>query len=175
MARKINIMLILVLGVTPSWGQNFLNISDPTDVDYQNIINPSAPQSPKPIAITDISEAMLLQPDEYQGAPEHQGHLAVLTLAPDQKANRHKYGLDAIPPKSNRKSEPKKQYAWYMEDRLWLERETNYARADAGVFTNAQRSCRPGTYVKFSHSLVQNLNFSIRMVADHYWVVAGPR
>jgi hypothetical protein len=172
MALEINIMLILVLGVTPSWDQNFLNIPDPTDVDFQNIINPSAYNFSGPMTITGISESMLSQPEEYRAIPEHQGHLAVLTFGPDRLANRQKYRLDATQRNKNSSSEPKKQYAWYMEDRLWLERKAEYLKEDAGD-TNALHNRRSGAYAKSLHSLIQSLNFSIRMVADHYRIVTG--
>ena len=173
MARKINIMLILVLGVTPSWGKSLLNISDPTDVDYQNIINPSAPQSLKPIATIDISEVMLLQPIEPKSNQAQREHLAIRILERDHKAKAHKYGLNPTPSNKGNSSEPEKQYAWYTDDQLLSEKEAPNVGKDMEGYTNSRRSHRPGTYAKLVNSIVRNLGSSIRMVGAHYWIVSG--
>jgi hypothetical protein len=47
---EINIMLILILGVTPFWDQSFLNTPDPTDVGFQNIAKPSTYNFSGPVA-----------------------------------------------------------------------------------------------------------------------------
>jgi len=169
MVCKINIMLIFVMGVTLSQDQGLFKISDPTDVDCQNFTYRFVTQLPKPASITNTSETMLLQPYEYQSIPEHKGHLVVLFSESDRKTNRQKYGLP--PQKSS--SEPKKQYAWYIEDPLRLEREDKYVNKDTAVYANSQFSHRPCTYAKSSYSLIQNLNSSIRRVGVHYWIVAG--
>ena len=175
MARTINIMLILVLGVTPAWSKSVLNISDPIKVDYHNIVDQFAHKLYEPASVTDIHEVMVLQSDESQSIPVHQGHLAVLTLDRDRKANRQKYGLNPIPSKKSNGGEPGKQYAWYMEDWLLSGKEASCVGRDMGGYPNSRRSHRPGTYAKFSHSIVQNLLSSIRMVGVHYWLVAGSK
>jgi hypothetical protein len=174
MANKINIMLILVLGVTSSWGQKLLYISDPMEVDIGNIVYQPAPQLPGPVSLTDVREAALLQPDWSQRIPIYQGRGAVFNLEQGRKANRLEYGLNTIPQKKSSDNESTKQYAWNIEDRLWLEKETNIKK-DTGVYPNAGRGHRQGTYVKFLHFMIQNLNSSIHRVGAHYWIVAGPK
>ncbi len=173
MALEINIMLILVLGVSPSWDQTFLNIPDPTDVGFQNIVRPSAYNFSGPVTNTGTSELMLSLPVEYQVSPAYRGHLAVLIFGPDRLTTGQKHRLDATRQNKNSSSEPAKQFAWYMEDHLWLESKAEYPKEDAEN-ANSLHNRRSGTYAKPLHSPVQNLNFSVRMVADHYRIVTGP-
>jgi hypothetical protein len=173
MALEINILLILVLGVMPSWDQTFLNIPDPTDVGFRNIVKPSAYNFSGPVTTTGTSELMLSQPGEYQDFPEQQGHLAVLLFGPNRLTSGKKHRLNSTRQNKNSSSEPTQQYTWYMEDLLWLERKVEYPKENTED-TNSLHNRRSGTYAKSLCSLVQNLNFSVRMVADHYRIVTGP-
>ncbi len=173
MAHKINIMLMLVLGVTPSWGKSPFNISDSTKVDYRNIVEQFAPKLSKPASITDIREVMLLQPLETKSTRAHRERLAVNTFERNHNATRLKYGLNPMPSKKGNNSEPGKQYALYMDDRLLSEKEAFYIGKDTEGYTNSRRSHKPGTYTKFLNSIVRNFGSSIHMVGVHYWIVAG--
>lgn len=173
MYLKINIILILALGVATSREQNVLKINDPTNVNHQSITYKSKPKLYLPITIKNIGDAMLIQPEELQAAPEYQGHFAGFAVEQNRNAIRQKYGLYVIPPK-NLNKEFQQQFAWYMEDRLQLEKQVNYVKADSGIYPDTHRSHRPGIYIKSRYSTVRNMNHSIRKIAPHYWIVAGP-
>ena len=170
---KINIILILALGVVSSREQNVLKINDPTNVNRQYITYKSEPKLYLPITTKNIDKAMLIQPEELQATPEYQGHFAGFLIGQNRNAIMQKYGLYVIPAK-NLNKEFQKQFAWYMEDRLQLERQVNYVKADSGVYPDTHRSRRPGIYIKSRYSTVRNMNHSIRKIAPHYWIVAGP-
>ena len=160
MARKINIMLTIVLGITPSWNKGFLSSTDHF-----------APKLSELSPVTNIRSVTLLQPDEHGSTRAHQEHLVALTFGRYHKTNRQKYGLDIVPLKKSNSSEPKRQYVWYIEDKLWLEKEANRVKEDTGVYTNSRHG--PTIYAKFPQSQLRSFNSSIRMIGVHYWLVTG--
>lgn len=174
MARKINIMLMLVLGVTISWGGGMFDISAPAKVDYRNIVEQFAPVLSKPYSITDIREVMLLQPID-KSPLTYRGLLAAGILKLDHNAAGPEFGVNTEPPKKSKSSEPEKQYAWYTEDRLFSEKEGPNDGKDMGIYTNPGRSRKPGTYAKLVNSIVRSLGSSIHMVGVHYRIVSGAR
>lgn len=165
MTNRINIMLLLVLGAIPSPGKNPWYISDPTDVDYQNTFGRPVEYFPMLLPYADI----LIQTKSDFSV--HEEDLVVLKLEQNQSVNGHRYQLNNIPSKEKHNiSEPQKQYAWYVEDWLWLENKTDSIKNDPGIFANTL-NLGLGTLAKMLNSTIQNFNFSIHIVGEHYRIV----
>ena len=123
MVRGIHIMLILVLSTVLSWSKNLFNIPDPVDVDCRDIVNKLVQNSFVSWRFEDLRGVMLRQTDESQDIRAADNVVMSISVW-HRKANNPKIydGRNTIPPKkSNNWTE--EQFAWYMEDQPWLERE----------------------------------------------------
>jgi len=150
-------MLILVLAVAPFQYKGRFNISDPEDVDFQNVVYESAPQSP----------------DQPQNILVPRKHPFMSAGTWGRKANRQiRYNVpNAAPPKKNDRG--RQEYAWYVENPLWFERESCSVAKEPGARTHNRHDCRLKVCAKSSPSPVIGRHLSIRVLGAHYRVVTG--
>ena len=168
MARGIHIVLILVLSTVPSWGNNLFNIPDPVDVDCRDIVNKLVQNSFVSWRFEDLRGVMLRQTDEPQEVRAANNVVTSIGVW-HRKANNPKIydGRNTIPPKKS-DNRTEEQFAWYMEDKPWLEREARCVAREAGMRNNFMHDHRPKACAEPSQSLVRGLLSSIRVVGAHY-------
>ena len=165
MTNRNYIVLLLVLGTISSFSQYRFSIPDPTDLDYQNVFNRTAQNLPTlPIF------SKLLVPAKFELTASGK-NLLTLTSEQNENINIQKYLFEKTTSNNKHKvGEPQKQYAWYVENRLWLENKTESNKSKTGLYANTSNH-GPGTLVKMLNSAIQNFNFSIHKVGEHYSIV----
>ena len=165
MANRNYIMLILILGTVSSFGKNRTSIPDPTDLDYQNAFSQPAQNFP-----TLLTFSKLLVPAKFE-LPALEKNLLILISKQNENINRRKYQFEDTTSNNRHKvSEPQKQYAWYVEDWIWLENKTDLNKNNTGIYADTLNH-RLGTLAKMLDSTIQNFNFSIHKVGEHYSIV----
>lgn len=168
MVRGIHIMLILVLSAVPSWSNSLLNVPDPVDVDYQVIVNKLVHKSFMSVQLADLSVMMLWQPDKSKEVRAPYNEVVSIGAWHRKANNQKKYdGRNTIPQKKSDNSR-KEQFAWYMEDKPWLEREERCVTREAGMRNSFMHDRRPKARAEPSQSLFRDLLSTTCVVGAHY-------
>ena len=160
MSNRINIMLLLVLGVISASTRNLWNISDPTDIDYQNNYSQFLQDLSKQFFFTDF----LLQ--AKSDWPAHKEGLAAQKLEQNQNVNKQQYQLENSPSKKKHNmNKYQKKFIWYLEDQSWLDKK------NMGIYTDVHNNHMLGNSAELLNPTIQNYNFSIHIVGEHYMIV----
>jgi hypothetical protein len=172
MARGIHIVLILVLSTFPSWSKNLFNIPDPVDVDCRDIANKLVQNSFVSWRFEDLRGVMLRQTDEPQEIRAADYVVMSIGVWHRKTSNPKIYdGRNTIPPKKS-DNWTEEQFACYMEDKPWFEREARCVTREVGMSNNFMHDRRPKARAEPSQSLVRGLLSSIRVVGAHYRISA---
>lgn len=175
MTNKINIMLILFLGITPSWSKSLSNISNTMKVNYQNNTEQFVSLY-RPISTENNDGVILIRPEEVKSFLVFQKeHLGNQTFEQNFIAYEQIPGWKSVPSKKSNIRRRERQYAWYIEDRPLTIEETPNVGKGMYEHSNPRRSHSLETYAKLLHYLTHNFHSSLSMVGLHYWVIAGYR